>query len=301
MVRQGFAPGPEVSAVNRKHAVASPPTARPPLTAAPPRLWRATRERFFPSFAHPNFGRLWRANAGAMTAHFVQFLAQGWLVVELTNSPFTLGLLSFFMSLPMLVLSPVGGLLADRLSRPRLLMMAQSVNGLTALTIGLLVATGAIAVWHLAISATLTGAMFALSVPARYALISESVPRALVRNAVALNATTMNLARVIGPALAGLIVGAAGIAAAYFTMVGGYIWSILNVRRIDADEHRPRAQGSPVAILRAGFAYVLGHGPIRSLMVLTLAPALFSYPLTMLLAGIREAGLCRPACKTWAW
>ena len=304
MVRQGFAPGPEVFAVNRKHAVASPPTARPPLTAAPPRLWRATRERFLPSFAHPNFARLWRANAGAMTAHFVQFLAQGWLVVELTNSPFALGLLSFFMSLPMLVLSPVGGLLADRLSRPRLLMFAQSVNGLTALTIGALVATGVIAVWHLAISATLTGAMFALSVPARYALISESVPRTLVRNAVALNATTMNLARVIGPALAGLIVGAAGIAAAYFTMVGGYIWSILNVRRIDADEHRPRAQGSPVAILRAGFVYVIGHGPIRSLMVLTLAPALFSYPLTMLLpafvkqdlqAGVQDLGLVTSA------
>jgi len=304
MIRQGCAPGPEVSAVNRKNAVASPPATRQPLTSAPPRLWRATRERFLPAFAHPNFGRLWRANAGAMTAHFVQFLAQGWLVVELTNSPFTLGLLSFFMSLPMLVLSPVGGLLADRLSRPRLLMMAQSVNGLTALTIGFLVATGAIAVWHLAISATLTGAMFALSVPARYALISESVPRALVRNAVALNATTMNLARVIGPALAGLIVGAAGIAAAYFTMVGGYVWSILNVRRIDADEHQPRAQGSPLTILRAGFAYVLSHGPIRSLMVLTLAPALFSYPLTMLLpafvkqdlqAGVQDLGLVTSA------
>ena len=165
--------------MTRENAAASPPVARPPVTPALPRLWRATRERFFPSFAHPNFGRLWRANAGTMTAHFVQFLAQGWLVVELTNSPFTLGLLSFFMSLPMLVLSPVGGLLADRLSRPRLLMMAQTVNGLTALTIGILVATGAIAVWHLAISATLTGAMFALSVPARYALISEvGSPRA---------------------------------------------------------------------------------------------------------------------------
>ncbi len=300
VVWQVIALRPEVPAMTRENA-ADPPVARP---AALPRLWRATRERFFPSFAHPNFGRLWRANAGAMTAHFVQFLAQGWLVVELTNSPFTLGLLSFFMSLPMLVLSPVGGLLADRLSRPRLLMMAQSVNGLTAFTIGLLVATGAIAVWHLAISATLTGAMFALSVPARYALISEAVPRTLVRNAVALNATTMNLARVIGPALAGLIVGAAGIAAAYFTMVGGYVWSILNVRRIDADEHRPRAQGSPVAILRAGFVYVLSHGPIRSLMVLTLAPALFSYPLTMLLpafvkqdlqAGVQDLGLVTSA------
>ena len=304
VVRQAIGLGPEVPTVSRKNAVASPPAARPPVTPALPRLWRTTRERFFPSFSHPNFARLWRANTGAMTAHFVQFLAQGWLVVELTNSPFALGLLSFFMSLPMLVLSPLGGLLADRLSRPRLLMAAQSVNGLTALTIGALVATGVIAVWHLAISATLTGAMFALSVPARYALISEAVPRALVRNAVALNATTMNLARVIGPALAGLIVGAAGIAAAYFTMVGGYVWSILNVRRIDADEQRPRAQGSPLSILRAGFVYVINTGPIRSLMVLTLAPALFSYPLTMLLpafvkqdleAGVQDLGLVTSA------
>ena len=118
LVWQVIALRPEVPAMTRENA-ADPPVARP---AALPRLWRATRERYLPSFAHPNFARLWRANAGAMTAHFVQFLAQGWLVVELTNSPFTLGLLSFFMSLPMLVLSPVGGLLADRLSRPRLLM-----------------------------------------------------------------------------------------------------------------------------------------------------------------------------------
>ena len=303
-VRQGIALGREVPAVSRKNAVAEPAAIRPPLTAALPRLWRATRERMLPSFAHPNFARLWRANAGAMTAHFVQFLAQGWLVVELTNSAFALGLLAFFQSLPMLLLSQLGGLLADRLSRPRLLMFAQSVNGLAALTIGILVATGAIAVWHLAISAMVSGAMFAISVPARYALISESVPRALVRNAVALNSTTMNLARVIGPAVAGLIVGAAGIAAAYFTMVGGYVWSILNVRRIDADEQRPRAQGSTLSILRAGFVYVLGHGHIRWLMVLTLAPALFSYPLTMLLpafvkqdlqGGVQDLGLVTSA------
>ena len=174
---RGFALGREVPAVSRKNAVAEPAAIRPPLTAALPRLWRATRERMLPSFAHPNFARLWRANAGAMTAHFVQFLAQGWLVVELTNSAFALGLLAFFQSLPMLLLSQLGGLLADRLSRPRLLMFAQSVNGLAALTIGILVATGAIAVWHLAISAMVSGAMFAISVPARYALISESVPR----------------------------------------------------------------------------------------------------------------------------
>ena len=207
--------------MTRENAADSP-VARP---AALPRLWRATRERYLPSFAHPNFDRLWRANTGAMTAHFVQFLAQGWLVVELTNSPFALGLLSFFMSLPMLVLSPAGGLLADRLSRPRLLMMAQSVNGDGADHWGpgghgrdCGVASG---------DQRHADRRHVRPQRARPALISEAVPRTLVRNAVALNATTMNLARVIGPALAGLIVGAAGIAAAYFTMVGGYVFSIL--------------------------------------------------------------------------
>ncbi len=209
--------------MNREDIANEPPVARP-LWSAAPQLWRATRDHMLPSFAHPNFARLWRANAGATTAHFVQSVAQGWLIVQLTDSAFALGLLAFFQSIPMLVLSPLGGLLADRLSRPRLLMFAQTVNGLSALTIGVLVASGAIAVWHLVITATLSGAIFAISVPARYALVSESVPRALVQNAVALNATTMNFARVLGPAIAGVIIGAAGIAAAYFTQLGGYVF-----------------------------------------------------------------------------
>ena len=267
------------------------PVGQPASAATLPRVWAGIRGRMLPSFAHPNFVRLWRANTGATTAHFVQSVAQGWLVVQLTDSPFTLGLLSFFQSIPMLVLSPVGGLLADRLSRPRLLMVAQGVNGVAALVIGALVATGSIAVWHLAISATLSGAMFAISVPARYALISESVPRDLVRNAVALNATTMNFARVIGPAIAGFIIGVAGIAAAYFAQLGGYVWAVLNVSRIDADDARPRAQGSPLSILREGFRYVAGHGPVRSLMALTLAPALFSMPIVLLLPAFVKQDL----------
>ncbi len=258
---------------------------------AAPRVWRATRDHMLPAFAPPNFARLWRANAGATTAHFVQSVAQGWLIVQLTDSAFALGLLAFFQSIPMLLLSPLGGLLADRMSRPRLLMFAQTVNGLAALTIGVLVATGSIAVWHLVITSTLSGAMFAISVPARYALVAESVPRELVRNAVALNATTMNFARVIGPAIAGFIVGVAGIAAAYFTQVGGYVWAVLNVSRIDADDTRPRAQGSPLSILREGFRYVAGHGPVRSLMALTLAPALFSMPIIMLMPAFVKQDL----------
>ncbi len=265
--------------------------ARGRLTAAVriavhPTQWRAhtmVRDRVFPSLRHAHYARLWQANVGSTTAFWMQSVAQGWLVIELTDSPFMLGLMAFFRSIPMLVLSPFGGVLADRLNRVRLLTVCQVTMGCTALTIGTLVATDRISVWHLAVASLALGTVFSVSMPTRNALVSDLVPRSDIGNAVGLNSATMNAARIVGPSLAGLLVGAVGIASCYFAQVGGYAWSTLNVARIRTGVTPARAQGSPLAMLRNGVVYVIHNKPILALLLLAMGPAVLSMPTISLL------------------
>ena len=263
--------------------------------ATHPAAWRplagALRDRVFPSLTHPGFARLWRANLGTTTAYWMQSVAQGWLVVELTGSPFVLGLLAFFRSIPMLLLSPFGGVLADRQNRPRLLMVSQSMLAATALAIALLVALGRIEIWHLIVSSLVVGVTFTLSVPARHSMVSDLVPRHLVGNAVGLNSATQNGARVIGPAIAGFLIGVVGIAGAYFAQVASYVWSIWNVVGLRSADTRTRVSGSTFAILRDGFVYVRRTKVILAMMFLTLAPALFGMPIIMLLPAFVKQDL----------
>jgi MFS family permease len=263
--------------------------------ATHPAAWRrlpgTLRDRVFPSLTYPAYARLWRANLGSTTAYWMQSVAQGWLVVELTGSPFVLGLLAFFRSIPMLLLAPVGGVLADRQNRPRLLLVAQSMLAVTALAIALLIALDRIEIWHLIISSLVVGVTFTLSVPARHSMVSDLVPRHLVGNAVGLNSATQNGARMIGPSIAGLLIGVVGIAGAYFAQVVGYIWSILNVIGLRSADTHTRAQGSTLTILRDGFAYVRRTKVILAMMVLTLAPALFGMPIIMLLPAFVKQDL----------
>ena len=261
--------------------------ARVAYAALHPAEWRALmsagRDRVFPALAYPDYARLWSGNLGSMVAFWMQSIAQGVLAIELTGSPFILGLLAFFRSIPMLFVSPYGGLLADRFNRVRVMVSAQVLMSATALAIALLVATGRIEVWHLALSSFALGMSFAISMPARNALISDVVPRETVSNAIGLNSATMNLARVVGPALAGVLIGIIGIAGAYFVQLGGYVWSTLNVVRIRAGGQHPRAQGSALGVLREGVSYVLHDKNITALLALTMAPALFSMPMLTLL------------------
>lgn len=204
-------------------------------------------------------------------------------MVELTDSPLMLGVLAFFRSIPMLVLSPLGGILADRMSRTRLLLIAQGIMASTDFTIGVLVLLGRVEMWYLAIAGIFVGSAFALSMPARTALISDLVPRSVVSNAVALTSTTVNSARVIGPTVAGFLIGIIGIAGTYFIQVGAYLFAFVNIRAIDTTNTFPRHEGSAIKAMADGFRYVLGAPTLLALMMLGISPALFSMPMVMLM------------------
>ena len=240
------------------------------------------RDRLAPALAYKQYSRLWQANAGSQVAFWMQQVAQGWLVLDLTGSEFTLGLLAFFRSIPMLLLSPLGGVLADRLDRRRMVLVAQLILACLMLTIGILVVTNRVHVVHLAVSSLIVGTMFAVNVPARTALVAGLVPRQHLANAIGLHSATLNSARIIGPSLAGQVIATVGIAASYFVQVGGYLWSSLNMLRVVPPPRSPRPRSSTWADMRGGFAYVARTRIMLALMLLALGPSLFGMPLMIL-------------------
>src|SRR5438128_9796411 len=146
----------------------------------------------------------------------MQSVAQAWLVLELTNSPFRLGLVGTLQFAPMLVLSFFAGALADRLPKRRLVMVSQSVLFAQALLLAALVRFGHVQYWHVAVLALLYGTANAVDMPARQAFIVEMVGRDDLMNAIALNSSMFNAARIVGPALAGLAIAHWGLPLAFF-------------------------------------------------------------------------------------
>jgi len=248
------------------------------------------RDRLAPALAYAQYSRLWQANAGSQIAFWMQQVSQGWLVLELTESAFALGLLAFFRSIPMLLLSPIGGVLADRLDRRAIVITAQALIGITMLIIAILVQIERIHMVHLIISSLVVGTSFAINMPSRTSLVAGLVPRQHLSNAIALHSTTMNTARILGPSIAGLIIGAFGIAVTYFTQVLGYVWSTVNMFRITSPPRAKRPRTSTLTDLREGFAYVARNKTMLALMLLALGPSLFGMPVTYLMpAFVRQS------------
>ena len=145
----------------------------------------------------------------------MQSVAQAWLVLELTQSPLQLGIVSALQFTPILLLSPVGGVLSDRFAKRRVLLVSQTAMQLQALVLAFLVWSGHIRYWHVAVLALIYGLGRAIDIPARQSYVTDLVGRSDLPNAVALNSVIMNGARIVGPAAAGLLIAAFGVALAF--------------------------------------------------------------------------------------
>lgn len=187
-----------------------PPVGRPP--AVPVRQRRAARGWPGPlrSLAVRNYRLYFFGQLISLTGTWAQWIAQDWLVLQLTNSGTALGIVTALQFAPALLLSLYGGALADRGDKRKLMLFTQSGMGIAALVLGVLDLTGLIALWQVLVLAAVVGVFSALDSPIRQAFVVEMVGPADMPNAVALNSTTFNLARIAGPAIAGLVITAFG-------------------------------------------------------------------------------------------
>ena len=203
------------------------------------------------------------------TGTWMQQVGQDWLVLRLTNDPLPLGITLALQFAPMLVLGAWAGLVADRIDKRRLLLATQASMAVLALVLGVLTATGAVRLWMVYALALLLGVATAFDMPARQAFISELVGPDRLANAIGLNSASFNTARVVGPAVAGVLVGVVGIAPAFFANAVSYLAMIGGLLAMDPDRlYRRAAVERGRGQIRAGFRYVWATPVLRSTIVL---------------------------------
>jgi MFS family permease len=254
-------------------AIAAGPAVAEALPADPVRRWLAGS---FGALSAPGFRLLFQGNMVTQVGMWMQQVAFGWLVLELTDSPFYLGLAGFFRALPMLLISPFGGVLADRIERKRLLIGSQVGIMLFSSLLALMVALHLARPWHLLVASFLMGAAFSMNMPARQALVAQLVTKEQLPNAIALNSMSMNSSRVVGPSLAGAVIGVIGIAGCLFLHAAAYLWSVFNVAAIKVPPYQARARNASVLQnLLEGFRYCYEQKSVFGMLALAVMTAVF--------------------------
>ena len=210
----------------------------------------------FPALRHSDFRRYILGQGVSLVGFWMQSVAQGWLVYRLSGSELALGMVSFVAYLPVLCLAPIAGVVADRVDKWRLIMWTQSAAMVLAAALGTLAALGLVTVPLVAVLACLLGAVGAFDLPTRQAFIVEMVGPEDLPSAIAMNATIFNTARVVGPAVAGMLVATVGEAPCFFLNGASYLavlWAFAGMRLADVRPAIARRGGRG---LRSGVRYV---------------------------------------------
>jgi MFS family permease len=217
--------------------------------------------RTFSALGVPNFRRYYTGQAISLIGTWMQSVAQSWLVYVLTKSATDLGLAVALQTLPVLVLGPYGGVIADRVDKRRLMVVLQSAMGVQALVLGILAVTHMITYHEILVLAVILGLNNTFENPARQAFVLEMVGPDQVRNAVSLNSTLFNAARAVGPAVAGLLIATVGVGICFLLNAVSFIAVVFSLVTMDKKLLQPsppagRAKGQ----VREGFRYV-AHTP----------------------------------------
>ena len=224
---------------------------------------------------------------------WIQQVALGWLVLDLTGSEFYLGLASFLRSIPMLFLSLPGGILADRVHQGRLLGIAQAFAAGFALALAILVALGSVEIWHVLALSFLSGSAMAMVFPVRQALVPAVVPRNVLANAIALNSAGNNVPRMAGPSLAGILIAVSGLAVCFFVQTAGLFLALWTSIAIRLPERKQKLVArSPLADLAEAFRYIRGDRALFGLLLADAVPTVFGMPyISFLPAFARDLGI----------
>ncbi|MEE4361709.1 MAG: MFS transporter [Pseudomonadales bacterium] len=255
----------------------------------------------FASLSSRGFRYLWIANLCATFAMQMAQVARGWLIYAMTGSSVQLAWVMLSFLAPTIVLSLPGGVLADRVDKKRILVLAQALNCVSTLLLAIIVYRGGIAFWHFIAFGLFNGSILALSMPARQSVIPEIVGERLIFNAMSLSSASMNLSRVLGPAVAGVLIAwladgdtasARGVGIVFFLIAALYgVASAATLGMGRAGRVDGRRHGSVGTEVREGLIYIWRAPVLRALVVLAFATLLFGMPMQFLMPAFNEDAL----------
>ncbi len=241
--------------------------------------------------AHRNFRIFWIGQAVSLTGTWVQIVAQGWLALELSNDPFIVGIVSAAGSFPVLVFSLYGGVIADRYDKRKLVIIGQALLAVEAALLWWFVISDTITIPGLIALATFAGVVSAFEIPARQALLIELVVREDIMDAIALNTSAFNLARILGPSIAAAVIAGAGLAWCFGLNALSFAAVLAGLFMLRLPPHvRAPGRPSPMAGLKEGIRYMFATKEIIVIMRMVAVFSVFGVPfLTLMPVFAREA------------
>ena len=249
-----------------------------PTASVPSRVPHGLR-----ALRHRNFQLFFGGQLISLIGTWMQNVAQSWLVYRLTGSSFLLGVVGFAGQIPVFLIAPLGGIVADRRNRHHVVVATQTVSMLLAFILASLTLTKLVQVWHVIVLAALLGMVNAFDIPARQSFIVDMVGKEDLINAIALNSSMFNGARVVGPAIAGLLVASIGEGWCFFGNAISYVAVIIGLLMMRITWQIQPPSGSPLDSVVEGFRYVRGTQPIRLLLLLLGLASLVGMPYAVLM------------------
>lgn len=238
---------------------------------------------------HRNYQLFFSGQLISLVGTWMQSVAQSWLVYRLTGSSVLLGLVGFSAQIPVFLLAPIGGAIADRHNRHRIIIATQTAALVLAFVLAFVTLSGRVHIWHIFVLSSMLGVINAFDIPARQAFVADIVGRENLINAIALNSSMFNGARIIGPAIAGLLVAGIGEGWCFFANGISYIAVIAGLLMMSLPNwQRVKSSSSALAEIAEGFRFVGRTGPVRGLMMLLGLVSLMGMPYAVLMPIIAD-------------
>lgn len=237
----------------------------------------------FPAFNNKNYRLYFWGQLTSLTGTWLQIVAQGWLVLQLTSSPFIIGLIAASATLPTLLFTLFGGVIVDRFPKKKVLLFTQIIAMVLAIALGVLTLLGMITLIHIATIAFLLGTVNAIDAPARQAFVSEIANKEQLPSAIALNSGVFNAARAIGPGVAGILIATIGTGGAFIINGISYIAVISALLLMKTTNDVPMVKIHPLTAIKEGLKYSYKHPIIRTLLIFAGMVSIFGWSYTTLL------------------
>ena len=236
------------------------------------------------ALGYRNFQLFFGGQLISLVGTWMQNVAQAWLVYRLTGSSALLGAVGFVGQIPVFLLAPVGGIVADRYSRRNIVVATQTASMLLAFAMAALTLSGTVRIWEIFVLAALLGVTNSFDIPARQSFIVEMVGKRDLMNAIALNSSMFNVSRVVGPAVAGILVATIGEGWCFFANGASFLAVIAGLLLMDVKRREAVAQTtSSLAQVMEGFRFVIRNPPVHLILILLGIVSLTGMPYTVLM------------------